>query len=233
MESRSIARELALLGMSQLSDHSRAGGDRELEKNLAVRSQTLDKLLNAAIQTLSSDAKEALEVASGELQRGSRQLLESETRASEVSSARAMVNEAIELTQTAINRLGTTLELPAFIQLANQTEVQTYARQLLTHWSQSLSEIDAQLDAAMVGWNVRRLARIDRDMLRIATIDILYLGVPKRVAIDEAIKMAKRYSDDEGYRFINGVMRRLTERLDEQRRGLAAGTADKADKVNS
>lgn len=226
MQSRSIARELALLGMSQLSDHNRADHSRELKKNLTARSQPLDKLLDAAIQTLSSDAKEALEVASGELQRGSRQLLESETRASEVSSAQAMVEEAIELTRTAINRLGTALELPAFIQLANQTEVQTYARQLLAHWTQNLSEIDAQLDAAMVGWNVRRLARIDRDMLRIATIDILYLGIPKSVAIDEAIKMAKRYSDDEGYRFINGVMRRLTERLDEQRRGLEADTVN-------
>ena len=83
--------------------------------------------------------------------------------------------------------------------------------------------IDHQLDSAMVGWNLKRLARVDRDILRIALTEILYLAVDKRIAIDEAIEIAKRYSDEDGYRFINGVMRRVTDQLEKQK--LAARSA--------
>ena len=67
----------------------------------------------------------------------------------------------------------------------------------------------------MEKWTIRRLARVDRDILRLAMIDIVYLNVPKKVAIDEAIEIAKRYSDEDGYRFINGVLRRATDKLEE------------------
>ena len=55
---------------------------------------------------------------------------------------------------------------------------------------------------------------MDRDILRLAMIEIIYMDVPKRVAIDEAIEIAKRYSDEDGYRFINGVLRRATDKLE-------------------
>ena len=60
---------------------------------------------------------------------------------------------------------------------------------------------------------MRRLARVDRDILRLAMIEIVHLDVPTKVAIDEAIEIAKRYSDEDGYRFINGVLRRATDKL--------------------
>lgn len=41
----------------------------------------------------------------------------------------------------------------------------------------------------------------------------MFLGVPERVAINEAVELAKRYSGDEGHRFINGVLRRVSERI--------------------
>ena len=60
---------------------------------------------------------------------------------------------------------------------------------------------------------MNRLARIDRDILRIAVAEILYLGFGESGAINEAVELAKRYSGDEGYRFINGVLRRVTEQI--------------------
>ena len=66
----------------------------------------------------------------------------------------------------------------------------------------------------MEKWNIRRLARVDRDILRLAMMEIIYMDVPKSVAIDEAIEMAKRYSDEDSYRFINGVLRRTTDKLE-------------------
>ncbi len=62
-------------------------------------------------------------------------------------------------------------------------------------------------------WQVQRLVRIDRDLLRIAITEICYLGTPERIAINEAVELAKTYGDEEGHRFINGVLRRVVEQL--------------------
>jgi N utilization substance protein B len=64
----------------------------------------------------------------------------------------------------------------------------------------------------MVTWRLKRLARIDRDILRLAVVEMDYLGTPDKVAINEAVELAKRYSDEDGYRFINGVLRRVVNR---------------------
>jgi N utilization substance protein B len=72
----------------------------------------------------------------------------------------------------------------------------------------------------MVAWQLKRLARIDRDILRIAVVEMDYLGTPDRVAINEAVELAKRYSGEEGFRFINGVLKRVVDR-----HGGGSGTA--------
>ena len=61
----------------------------------------------------------------------------------------------------------------------------------------------------MDGWKFTRLPRIDRDILRLAYVDINFLGTPVAVACDEAVNLANKYSDIQGRKFINGVLRRL------------------------
>lgn len=208
MQARRIARELALLGMSQLTDDSK----RSQKKS----NPSVETLLTEAIRTLTAEVKETLEAASAELVRGNRQLLNSETRSGDLRSAQTTVKESIELVQAAINRLGVATELPEFVQLAGNRDVQDYARRIITQLTEHRQDIDQLLDSAMVGWNLKRLARVDRDILRIAVTEILYMAVDKRIAIDQAIEIAKRYSDEDGYRFINGVMRRVTDQLASQ-----------------
>jgi len=202
MQPRRIARELALLSLSQLPTSP--------EK---LSEQQPSDVMLAAVRTLTSEAQESLETAAAELKRSSDRLLTSETRASDVQSARAMVSEAIELTEAAINRLGSAIELPEFIQLANQKEVRSYSLSLITTVNARRPEIDEILTQALLDWQLNRLPRIDRDLLRIAVAEIKYLGIPEKVAINEAVELAKRYSDEEGRRFINGVMRRVSDRL--------------------
>ncbi|MEL6468919.1 MAG: transcription antitermination factor NusB [Cyanobacteria bacterium J06623_4] len=293
MKARSIARELALLGISQLTDslatkaprqHSARRGLPDLSPQEPTSPKQLEALLTKALSTLSADAQEAFETATGEIQRGERLILESETRTVEVGDVRSRIQPAIPLVESAINRVGATLNLLIFVQqenskgmvtgkaalesaaetieladrlmaehlqktakigevrshiqtsiqsvkqaiadfqqtlsdtrlsnLLDQDTVRSYACDLLASWIQHWRSIDQQLDSAMEKWNIRRLARVDRDILRLAMAEIVYLNVPKKVAIDEAIEMAKRYSDEEGYRFINGVLRRATDKLE-------------------
>lgn len=199
---RRIARELALLSLSQ-----RPQSSEQLE------TQEISSLLLSAIRTLTTEAQDALTNASSELQRSSDRLLNSEIRATDVESARVMVSEAVEVTKSAINRLGVALEFPEWIQLANQQEVRSYTISVVGTVSAKVKQIDEILGNALVDWQVHRLAKIDRDILRIAIAEILFLGIPDRVAINEAVEIAQRYSSDEGHKFINGVMRRVTEQL--------------------
>ncbi len=199
MQARRIARELALLSISQLP-----------AKPEQLDQQALQNIVVAAVRTLSTEAEETLELASSELKRGSDRLLSSQTRASDVQTARQMVSEAIEIAQTAINRLGLATEIPEMVQLANQTEVRSYTLEIARKVKEHRDEIDQVLNEALVDWQLNRLAVVDRDILRIAVAEMEYLGIPDRVAINEAVELAKRYSTDDGHRFINGVLRRVT-----------------------
>jgi transcription antitermination protein NusB len=202
MQARRIARELALLSVSQLP--------RTPER---LSQQEIQSVVLAAVRTLTGEVKDALETAATELQRGSDRLLSSETRAIDVQSARVMVTEAIALTQTALNRLGMAIDLPELIQLANQQEVRDYTIRLLSVLHQHRGEIEQLLTQSLVDWQVHRLAQVDHNILRVAITEMVYLDIPDRIAINEAVELAKRYSTEDGHRFVNGVLRRVLDQI--------------------
>ncbi|MBW4592479.1 MAG: transcription antitermination factor NusB [Brasilonema angustatum HA4187-MV1] len=202
---RQISRELALLSLSQLPMNP-----KKLEK--IPPEQLVSKLVLAAVRTLRSEVQDTLDNAAGELQRSNDRLLSSQTRASDLNTARTMLKEAVVYTQTAINKLAATIEFPELIQLANQDkEVREYAKEIIITVSENRNTIDEEISTALVDWQVTRLAHIDRDILRIAVAEMKYLQVPDSIAINEAVELTKRYSEEESHRFINGVLRRVTE----------------------
>lgn len=200
MQPRRIARELALLSLSQIPNN---------QKKLAMAQ--LQDILVAAVRTLATEAHEILETAAAEIKRGSDRLINSEIEATTLKSSRAMVYQAIEHTQTAINRLSFAIEIPELVQLSNQKEVRNYALEILSKVNEHQPEIDQKLNQSMTDWQLNRLPRIDQDILRMALAEIDYLGTPEKVAINEAIEIAKRYSDEDSHRFINGVLRRVSQ----------------------
>ena len=202
---RSIARELALLSISQIKTSSETLDDEDLSF-----------FVLAAVRTLTTEVQDILEMASAETRRGEERLISSETRANDLDSARAMVTDAVKLSQTAINRLGIAIEIPEFVQLTNKQEVKNYAIELLSTITEKRQAIEQYLEEVLVAWQLSRLPKIDKDILLIAVAEMLYLELPVRVAIDEAVELAKRYSDNEGFRFINGVLRRVSDRIEQE-----------------
>lgn len=203
---RSIARELALLSLSQIKTSS----DK-------LEDQDLDSLVLAAIRTLTVEIQETLETAAAEVKRGSDRLLTTETRTNNINSAKAMVQDALALAQTAINRLGIAVELPEFVQIANSYEVKEYALEIIGTVKRHRQAIEQQIEESMVAWQINRLPQLDRHILCIAVAEIMFLELPLKVAINEAVELAKRYSDEEGHRFVNGVLRRVSDRLDKSK----------------
>src|SRR5262245_17819217 len=70
--------------------------------------------------------------------------------------------------------------------------------------------IDARLAAAAENWRLRRMAVVDRNVLRIGAYELLFTPqTPAKVALDEAIELARRYGSADSPGFVNGVLDRL------------------------
>ena len=86
-------------------------------------------------------------------------------------------------------------------------DVRTYMERLIGVVAQHIAEIDDALIDALTNWRLDRLATIDRNILRIAAAEMLYIDdVPPRVSIQEAILLAERFGSPQSPRFVNGVL---------------------------
>jgi N utilization substance protein B len=81
-----------------------------------------------------------------------------------------------------------------------------YLQTLIAALHAHLPEIDRTLEASLLNWRLERLSIMDRNILRLATAEMLYLAIPPRVAIQEALMLAEKYSTADSPRFINGVL---------------------------
>ena len=82
-----------------------------------------------------------------------------------------------------------------------------YALELLQQTMVNKSRIDDLIAQAAVNWRLPRIAAADRNVLRLAVCEMLYIDdVPDEVAINEAVEIAKRFGGDESPSFINGVL---------------------------
>lgn len=103
--------------------------------------------------------------------------------------------------------------------LALDERARDYADALVQGSWDERAELDGYIADAARNWRVERLAVIDRLLLRLAVHEILrHPETPPRVAIDEAIELARAYSGDESARFVNGVLDGIFRRLKEEGR---------------
>ncbi len=78
----------------------------------------------------------------------------------------------------------------------------------------NMESIDEKISAAAVGWTVSRLSKVSLAIMRLCIYEMLALDdVPKRVALNEAVELAKKYDDDSAPSFINGVLNTIAHTL--------------------
>jgi transcription antitermination protein NusB len=93
-------------------------------------------------------------------------------------------------------------------------EAREFAGQLVKGVREHLQEIDSLLATASRNWRLERMARVDRNLLRLALFELKYSAdVPAKVAINEAIEIAKRYGTAESPAFVNGILDRCLEEV--------------------
>jgi transcription antitermination factor NusB len=89
-------------------------------------------------------------------------------------------------------------------------EVRGFATQLVKGASKNLEEIDALIVQRSEHWKLSRMPAIDRSILRLGIYELLYRDdIPPKVAINEAVELAKNYSTPDSGKFINGILDKL------------------------
>jgi len=90
-----------------------------------------------------------------------------------------------------------------------------FARKLLLGVNEHKGAIDDLLTSHLTGWQVDRLSRVDRQILRLACFEMVFSkDAPPKVAVNEAIELAKHFGTEESGKFVNGVLAKLLKNLD-------------------
>ena len=93
-------------------------------------------------------------------------------------------------------------------------EAREFAASLVLGAKREQSQIDKRIAECTDHWDIDRMAVVDRNILRLAVYELLFEpGVPGKVAINEAIEIAKKFGTTESSRFINGVLDRIHREL--------------------
>lgn len=88
-------------------------------------------------------------------------------------------------------------------------ELADFARSLVAGVRRNRGELDELLGRTADNWSLERMAATDRNVLRLGAFEILYTATPGRVAINEAVELAKRFGTAHSAQFVNGILDRF------------------------
>jgi N utilization substance protein B len=90
--------------------------------------------------------------------------------------------------------------------------VREYAEMLVSGVNDNIKELDETISRHATNWKLGRMATIDRNILRVASFELLYTEeIPPKVAINEAIEIAKKYGDKDSGKFVNGILDKISK----------------------
>lgn len=91
-------------------------------------------------------------------------------------------------------------------------DVRQYTERLVAGTVEKLAHIDATIEKFAEHWNIGRMAFVDRNILRLAAYEILFIDeIPVKVAINEAVELAKRYGEADSSKFVNGILDKIAK----------------------
>jgi N utilization substance protein B len=89
-----------------------------------------------------------------------------------------------------------------------------YADEAVRGVTATIEDLDRHIVASSTHWRIERMARVDRNLLRLGTWELVHRpDVPRAVILDEAVELAKLFGTDESSAFVNGVLNRIAENL--------------------
>ena len=205
MDNRSLSRELSLISLGLIKDEI---SDQAFE----LSNISLDTILESAVDFMVNFCRDELNQCESLLNVTSNNFFEMElceTKNSSSTKIRQELQESISNIERVMNILSDAIDIPKFIAIANQENLRGDIKNRVLKVIQNSLQISKEIDEVMDGWRFKRLPRIDRDILRLAYVDIKFLDIPISVACNEAVNLANKYSDTQGRKMINGILRRM------------------------
>ncbi len=214
MQARRASRELALIIFSQIG--------KEIEK---FANSDFDQMILGSVRTLISNCEEEISIVTSELS-GVREFVEEfeNNHPDNLSRPIDAINIPVEMPLTSKMREDidtimnvaekslSALEIAELSVLSGQTDVKRYIHKIIKTYQEKKEEIDNVIKELASGWDIERLFKIDKDILRIAIAELLFVkDAPVKVVIDEALELAKKYSTDDSPSFINGILAKVVE----------------------
>ncbi|MFI8685347.1 transcription antitermination factor NusB [Rossellomorea sp. NPDC077527] len=96
--------------------------------------------------------------------------------------------------------------------LEEEEQLDVYLEQLVLGFIENQERIDGHIRENLEKWSFDRLAKVDRNILRMGVYELLFVDdVPDKVVINEAVEIAKVFGDDQSSKFINGVLSKVSQ----------------------
>ncbi|MBD5403209.1 transcription antitermination factor NusB [bacterium] len=209
MQARRASRELAFILFSQfdkkISNYSKENLDDIILKSVRILSSTASDTLKLSLGSL-VDMKNKIDDYEAEHEINLNRPMEASNIPVPLpltSDMTGRIDEMIDVAEKAL----LALEIAEFATLESEGEVKNYAIKIAETFQQHNEEIDEMIKNYSTGWDFDRLVKMDKDILRIAIAELLYIKeAPMKVVVDEALELAKKYSTDDSSSFINGVL---------------------------
>ena len=199
---RSISRELSLISLGLIKD----------KVKFKLNEDQIEEIFESALDSLINHCRDELNNCEADLENVSQHILDSELQddsSSSFSNVRDELKKSLYKIEIIMNTLSATLDFPKLLISSNEIDIREEVNKRISNIVHNIQNIDKDIDQVMEGWRFKRLPKIDRDILRLAYVDINFLNTPIAVACDEAVNLANKYSDTQGRKMINGVLRRL------------------------
>lgn len=104
-------------------------------------------------------------------------------------------------------------------QFTDDMEHRRFAEKLFLSAVKSFTEYEREIDDQVDNWDVKRLARLDKLIIKIALAEFeTFPDIPVKVSINEAIEVAKKFSTDHSGKFVNGILDAIRQRWDQEKR---------------
>jgi N utilization substance protein B len=96
-------------------------------------------------------------------------------------------------------------------------EEQDFANQIVRAYAETKEEVDGFIRSSSHHWRLERMPIVDRNVLRVAIVELRTMAeIPKRVTLNEAVELAKRFGSEGSGSFVNGVLDRIATELGKQ-----------------
>jgi len=212
MQARRASRELALILFSQfekeISQYSKKDFEDIMVKSVRILSNSAMEELNLTVGSL-IDIKDFLDSYEAEHESNLSRPMGAKNKPVQIPMTDEMISKVDSMLDVAEKAI-LALEIAEFATLENQSEVKNYTVEIAEQFKSNHSAIDAMIQKYSNGWDISRLVKIDKDVLRIAITELMYTkGAPVKVIVDEAVELAKKYSTDDSSSFVNGILAKV------------------------